>query len=259
MATTGTAPSAEYTEFRNLSGKSVIITGGTTGIGRATARRLLLAGANVLIFGREEAAVQEALADMEGLGSGKVHGLSADVSKHEDVVRVFAEADSRFGGLDILINNAAQGAHSIEEMPYEEFHSVLSTNLIGYMDCAREAVNRMKAKGEGHIVNIGSMSAWTREENADVYVATKAGIEGFSESLRKQVNKKGIKVTLIEPGLVGTDMTVDQVPVEGQPAKIEAGEMLKAEDLAETVYFTLIQPQRCDLVFVQIRPHNQAI
>ena len=93
----------------------------------------------------------------------------------------------------------------------------------------------MRPRGIGHIVNIGSLSAKVREKGSDIYVATKAAIEGFSESLRKQINEYGIKVSLIEPGLVGTDMTVDQVAQPEQRQKIAEGEMLAASVTALSV------------------------
>jgi NADP-dependent 3-hydroxy acid dehydrogenase YdfG len=101
------------------------------------------------------------------------------------------------------------------------------------------------------------MSADVREQGSSVYVATKSGIQGFSEALRKEVNRDGIKVTLIEPGSVGTDM--QQPSPEEQRQKEEKGEMLRAEDIAACVYYCLIQPQRCDVVEVRIRPHLQEI
>ena len=244
---------------RTVSGKAIVVTGGTTGIGRTTALRLAKAGAKVLIYGTDETHLQDAMRDLQAVPNAQVFGIIADQSNHEDVKRIFQEADSRLGGVDILVNNAALGAGSILDSDYEEWHKVVHTNLLGYMSCCRQALDRMIAKGEGHIVNIGSMSAKVREAGSDVYVATKSGIEGFSESLRKQVNEKGIKVTLIEPGLVGTDMTVDQVPKEEQPEKEAEGSMMKAEDIAECVYYTLTQPDRCDVVEVHIRPHKQAI
>lgn len=245
-----------------VSGKSVVLTGGTTGIGRSTAKRLVAAGANVTTFGRHVAELEDAIKDIRGkqeAGGGQIVGLVADSSKPKDMERVFKEADSTFGGVDILVNNAALGAGSIVESDIEEIQQVVATNLLGYMYCCKHAIERMQAKGKGHIVSIGSMSATVREKGSDIYVATKSGIEGFSEALRKQVNESGIKVTLIEPGLVGTDMTTDQVPKEQQPEKEASGEMLKAEDIAECVYYALTQPERCDVVVVQIRPHKQAI
>jgi NADP-dependent 3-hydroxy acid dehydrogenase YdfG len=248
-------------EPRSLAGKSVVITGGTTGIGRTTACRLAADGAHVLVFGRHEQELQDALKDIQSAanGKGKVHGMTADASKPEDVDRVFQEADSRLGGVDVLVNNAALAGHSVLDTEVSEIQNIVQTNLLGYMYCCKQAIERMKAKGEGHIVNIGSMSDTVREEGSDVYVATKSAINGFSEALRKQINEQGIKVSLIEPGLVGTDMTVEQVPAEEQEEKIEKMEMLRAEDIAECVHYTLIQPKRCDVVQVQIRPHKQPI
>jgi NADP-dependent 3-hydroxy acid dehydrogenase YdfG len=141
---------------------------------------------------------------------------------------------------------------------YREWEYILKTNLLGYMAIAHEAVERMKASGWGHIVNIGSMSADVREKDSSVYVATKAGIQGFSEALRKEVNPLGIKVTLIEPGAVGTDMQ-DQYSPEEQRERIEQMKMLRAEDIAACVLYTITQPKRCDVVALQIRPHLQEI
>ena len=101
------------------------------------------------------------------------------------------------------------------------------------------------------------MSADVREKGSSVYVATKAGIQGFSETLRKEVNPLGVKVTLIEPGAVGTDMQ-PSTPDE-QREKTKELEMLKAEDIAQCVLYVLTQPKRCDVVEVKIRPHLQLI
>jgi NADP-dependent 3-hydroxy acid dehydrogenase YdfG len=157
------------------------------------------------------------------------------------------------------VNNAALGAGSILDSDPEEWEKVVQTNLLGYMRFCREAIDRMKAKGEGHIVNVGSMSAKVREAGSDVYVATKSGIEGFTDALAKQANEVGIRVSLIEPGLVGTDMTTDQATAEEQEEKIAAMEMLRAGDLAECVHYVLTQPKRVNVAVVQIRPTKQII
>ena len=251
-------PDFDY-QPESVSGKAIVVTGGTKGIGRATALLLVMQGARVLINGRHEEELNDALNDIKAAGGGEIYGILADTSNPDDVRRLFEEADRRLNGLDILVNNAALGAGSILDSDYGEWHSVIATNLLGYMACCREAIDRMKEKGAGHIVNIGSMSAKVREEGSDVYVATKSGIEGFTDSLAKQANIAGIKVSLIEPGLVGTDMTTDQVPKEEQDRKEEAEEMMKAEDLAHCVLYCLQQPRRCDVVLVQVRPHLQII
>jgi NADP-dependent 3-hydroxy acid dehydrogenase YdfG len=239
-----------------IADKSILITGGTTGIGRATAILLASQGARVMIFGRHEQELNDAVNDIRAAG-GDVLGLTADVTDPQDIQRVFKEFDGQMDRLDILINNAALGYGSIMEGGYPEWEYILKTNLLGYMAMTNEAVERMKANGWGHIVNIGSMSADVREKNSSVYVATKSGIEGFSEALRKEVNAQGIKVTLIEPGAVGTDMQ-PQSPEE-QRELIEKMEMMRAEDIAACVYYTITQPKRVDVVMLQIRPHLQEI
>ena len=240
----------------SVANKSILVTGGTTGIGRATAILLASQGARVMVFGRHDQELNEALKDIREAG-GEVLGLTADTANPEDIQRVFKEVDRQMDGLDILINNAALGYKSVMEGAYQDWQYIVNTNLLGYMAIAHEAIERMKAQKQGHIVNIGSMSADVREKNSSVYVATKSGIQGFSEALRKEVNPLGIKVTLIEPGAVGTDMQPQ--PPEEQQRLIEKMEMLRAEDIAACVLYTLTQPKRCDVVNVQIRPHLQII
>jgi NADP-dependent 3-hydroxy acid dehydrogenase YdfG len=242
----------------NLNGKTAIITGGTTGIGRATALLLASEGVQVVLFGRHEKELNDTLNDFREQGmADRVHGLIADSSIKDDIQRVFAEADKIFERIGILINNAALPYQSVLDGNYEDWRYVVDTNLLGYMACCREAIERMKKNGGGHIVNVGSMSADVREKGSSVYVATKSAIEGFSEALRKEVNEEGIKITLIEPGAVGTDM---QSPTpEEQRTKQEQMQMLKAEDIAHCILYALSQPPRCDVAVVQIKPLMQAI
>jgi NADP-dependent 3-hydroxy acid dehydrogenase YdfG len=253
-----TKPAHELFDYEpvSLNNKNILITGGTTGIGRSTAILLAAQGAQVMIFGRHEKELDDAMRDIKDTG-GSVSGTVADTSNPKDIKRVFQEVDKQLGNLDVLINNAALGYKSVMEGEYEDWSYIVNTNLLGYMAMAHEAIERMKSKKQGHIINVGSMSADVREKDSSVYVATKAGIQGFSEALRKEVNPLGIKVSLIEPGAVGTDMQ-PQSPEEQRKLE-EKLEMLKAEDIATCILYTLTQPKRCDVVMVQIRPHLQSI
>lgn len=242
-------------DARPLTEMRALVTGGSTGIGRAVVRALLRAGARVVTCARDEEDLAAALAEMRR-EPGEVHGLTADVSRLEDVRRIFAEVDARFGGLDLLVNNAAITGESFVEDPLERIEYVIRTNVVGYLACAHEAVARMQGAG-GRIVLIGSMSADLREPEGSSYVASKGAIQAFAESLRKTLGGQEIRVTLVEPGKVATDM-VRASPAEKRE-KVDAGEMLEPEDVAGVVLYALMQPPRCDVVALQLRPHNQVI
>lgn len=242
---------------QSVAGKNVLVTGGTTGIGRATAILLAGQGANVLTFGRDQQHLDDALNDIQKAAKGTVYGFLADVATEDGVKKIFEEVDARFDKLDILINNAALPYGSVTEGNYREWKYVMDTNLLGYLACSGEAITKMKENGGGHIVNIGSMSADVREEKSSAYVAAKAGIQGFSESLRKQVNPMGIKISLIEPGAVDTDMQAESTKEKKE--NVENLEMLTADDIAAAVLYCLIQPKRCDVVELKVRPHLQLI
>ncbi|MEK9156246.1 MAG: SDR family oxidoreductase [Patescibacteria group bacterium] len=243
------------TKKESLENKAVVVTGGTTGIGRAGAIKLAKKGARVLIFGRHNRELSDALEAIKRSG-GQATGLTADTASYNDVKRVFAKADRELGGLDILINNAAVGAGSVVESDYKTWQYQVNVNLVGYISCAHEAFARLQKSGGGHIVNIGSLSAEVKDPESDIYAATKSGIRGFTASFRKKVNQWGIRVTLIEPGLVGTDLPA--IPPRQQREMEAAEEMLMANDVAEAILFALARPHRSEVITIQLRPHKQS-
>lgn len=243
-----TAMTSLHTEAPSLQGKRVLITGGTTGIGRAIARLLASEGAAIFTFGRHEKELSDALKDISAAG-GDPSGMVADAAQREDVESVFKETDRLLGGVDVLIANAAIGAEGLMDESEDEWRYAVETNLVGYLAFARGAALRMKKQG-GHIVLIGSMSAEYRGKNSSVYVATKSALQGFAMSFRREMAPHNIKVTLIEPGLVGSDMI--DAPPSTQRRKIESGHMLRAEDIAVAVHYVLSQPKRCVVMSMQI-------
>lgn len=250
---------ASNEKVSSISGRRIVITGGTTGIGREIALRLVALGGNVLIAGHDEIHLQETIDSIRETGyKGALNGIIADLSTANGISKLFREADSVFGSqLDVLINNAALAYGSAAEGSYDDWQKVVDTNLLGYIACTHEAITRMTKVQNGHIVHIGSMSADVRERGSSVYVATKSGIQGFSESLRKEVNEKGILVTLIEPGAVDTDMQPQETADKRSAA--ENDEMLKASDIAEAVLYALAQDERCNVVEIRLRPRLQLI
>lgn len=240
----------------NIQDKNIIITGGTTGIGKATAELLISLGAKVLIFGRDQEDFNTAIEEITAnYPDAKLFGAPADVTNEDDIKKILDIADLEMGGIDILINNAAVSAQGLTDN--EDWKYVIDTNIKGYIDFAQQAVSRMKTQKSGHIINVGSMSSEVRNPESTIYVTTKTAINGFTAALRKEINPLGIKVSLIEPGAVMSDMQPGTK--EEQREKIEKMEMLEADDIAMSILFTLSQPKRCDIVSMQIRPLLQII
>lgn len=248
--------SAPADDTGGLAGKSVVLNGGTTGIGLATATLLAMYGARILLFGRDRNEVAEAVEQAQS-GGGEVFGAVADVTRQREVIRVFKEADKRLGAIDVLINNAATAGDALLESDYDIWRKTLDTNILGYLHCAREALNRMRPRKDGHILMVGSMSADLREPTNDIYAATKAAVQALCEALRKNVNKDGIRVTLIEPGAVDTPMQDKPQPKKNRQK--QALEMIEPDDIAECIRFALSQPKRVAIVQMQVRPLKQLI
>jgi NAD(P)-dependent dehydrogenase (short-subunit alcohol dehydrogenase family) len=240
----------------SLDGYRILVTGGTTGIGRATALELATRGAHVLISGTNSQHLDDALASLAN-AAGRADGLLADLGTKGGVLDLFAAVDEKLGGLDIAVLNAGIAESGpLVEMSHDACHEIVNVNLNGYISCSIESLKRMK-DGGGQIILIGSMSAEECGKNSATYVASKSGIRGFSKSLRKEVNPHGVRVSLIEPGKVGTDMQ-DETPAEQEKAEQQLT-MLTAEDIARSVMFVIGQPDRCDIVMLQVRPRLEAI
>ncbi|HTG37630.1 SDR family oxidoreductase [Sphingomonas sp.] len=235
------------------SARRTLVTGGTTGIGREIVRALAEQGHNIVTNGRERAPLDEMLA-LVAQAPGNVSGLTADLATRTGQQAVIAAADATLGGLDILIANAAIGADPLDEMDDDGWRYVIDTNLTGCLAVTRAALERMNDGGD--IILVGSISSDILAPGESVYAATKGGIAAFAETLRKEVAKRDIRVTLVQPGSVATDM--QQMPQHEKETATAAHEMLHAADVAEAVRWLLSQPRRVDVVTLRIEPRIQS-
>jgi 3-hydroxy acid dehydrogenase/malonic semialdehyde reductase len=237
-----------------LAGKRILVTGGTTGIGRATVHLLSREGARVLTFGRHAPELEDMLDDVPE-GGCEVTGLVADVAEREGVEEVFATLDDKLGGIDMLVCCAALGAQPIHEMAEDDWRYVIETNLVGYLACARAAMERMRRQGSGHLVFVSSISTDIKAEGESVYSATKAGIEAFAETLRKEIAEENIKISVIQPGSVDTDM--QECSPEDKAKAVADEEMLHAEEIADSILYVLTRSPRTDVLNLRIEPRLQ--
>lgn len=239
-----------HTEQPSLAGRKAIVTGGTTGIGRAIAVLLASEGARVFVCGRTPEHLDDALARIREVGEGD--GVNVDLTRQEEVDRFVEEGVRYLGGVDIAVINAGLPIGPLAESKVEDIRYIVDTNLTSFMTSARRLLDHLEAGSD--IVIIGSMSAVSRGADSTVYSATKTGVQAFAEALRKELADKNIKVGNIEPGLVGSDMQLPDIPVEKQREMIHEAKMLRAEDIAAAAHFMLTQPRRTVVSLMRVEP-----
>jgi 3-oxoacyl-[acyl-carrier protein] reductase len=242
-----------HTQAPSLAGRKAIITGGTTGIGRAIAILLAAEGAKVYVCGRDPDYVQDAVSRIREVGEGD--GISLDLTDPEAAKRFVAEGASYLGGIDIAVLNAAIPAEGLSDTEVNDIPYIVSTNLTAYMTVGKAALEHLQPGSD--VVIIGSMSAQSRGGGSTVYASTKTGVQAFAEALRKELAEKDIKVGNIEPGLTGSDMQYPDIPDDKQREMIHADEMLRAEDIAAAAHFMLSQSRRSAVTLMRVEPRKQ--
>ena len=243
-----------HTEQPSLSGRKAIVTGGTTGIGRAIAVLLASQGVDVFVCGRDEQHLADGLARIREVGRGD--GISLDLGDDDGVAHFVDAAKSYFGGsFDIAIVNAAIPAKGITAMSASELRYAIAVDFTAYLATADAAAQVMGDFGD--IVFIGSMSAHSLGAGSSVYAGMKAGVAGFAEALRKELGPKGIKVANVEPGKTGADFQYPSFTAEEQAERINKEWMLRAEDIAVATHFVLTQPRRSVVQQVTVAPRTQ--
>ena len=239
-----------HTDKPKLDGRKAIVTGGTTGIGRAIAVLLASEGVEVFICGRNEQHLSDALKRIAEVGTG--HGIACDLGEREEFERFFREADEKLGNWDIAIINAAVPASGLSDMSADEVRYALAVDFTAYVMSAHKAVEHLKDKGD--IIFTGSYSTHKLGPGSTVYAGIKSGVHGFAEALRREVSQQGIKIGIVTPALTGSDFQLPDIPTDEQAERINEETMLRAEDIAVAVHFMLTQPRRTvvqELIMVQ--------
>jgi 3-oxoacyl-[acyl-carrier protein] reductase len=227
-----------------------IVTGGTRGIGLAIARMIATAGGRVMITGLDRGRLDRAVQSI-GAACGdasRVAGAPADVRDRPAVEALVADTVRRFGGLDLLVNNAGVGAFAdVGSMSHADWDRVIGTNLTGAFNCSRAAIPALKQAGGGWIINIASLAGRNYFPGGAAYCASKAGLVAFSESLMQDVRFDNIRVSVVMPGSVATEFG-------GPTAGGDDTWKLSPDDVAEVVADLLRHPGRSLPSKVEIRP-----
>ena len=221
-----------------LSNKNVFVTGSTRGIGLAIAHKFASLGANVVLNGRS-AISEELLAQFADYGV-KVVGISGDVSDNTDAKRMVEEAVEVLGSVDILINNAGITKDGMAlRMSEEDFDAVLKINLTGTFNMTQAVLKPMTKAREGAIINLSSVVGLTGNAGQANYAASKAGVIGFSKSIAREVAARNVRVNVIAPGFIESDMTAvlsDKIK-DAMMGQIPMKRFGQAEEVAEVAVF----------------------
>lgn len=234
----------------DLSGRSCIVTGSTKGIGRAVALALVEAGADVVVSSRTEGDVESTVDEIGSRGPGEVAGVVCDVRDPEACERLVERAVERFGGLDVMVNNAGLGRFGpIQELSVEDWQVQVETNLNGVFYCSKAAAPHLSRDGGGWIVNIGSLASRNSFRGGTGYNASKFGLLGMTEAMMLDLRHDGVRVSLIMPGSVATEFRTP-----GSSGEEGDEWMLHPEDVARSVVHLLEYPDRALPSRIEMRP-----
>ena len=232
-----------------LAGKVALVTGAGRGIGKAVARSLARAGCHVILSSRTIAQIEEVEREIRREG-GSATVVGADLTDDDAIAYLVDESRRACGAVDILINNAGWGKRAtVVKARIEDWDQTFRLNLRAPMILAQRFLPAMIEKGEGAVINVGSVSGKSGEANGAAYSASKFGLIGFTESLYEEVREHGIKVAVILPGFVDTPM----IP----PVKhLDRSKMIQADDVAQSVLYILNSPPTACPVEITIRPQR---
>jgi 3-oxoacyl-[acyl-carrier protein] reductase len=230
----------------NLQGKVALVTGAGRGIGKAIAVSLAKSGCRLILAAR----TREQLDDVAKTIGNEAVVIPTDLTRDDELDRLVEQSSKAWGSVDILINNAGWGKRApVIRANVEDWDQTLRLNLRAPMILAQKLLPAMVAKGEGAVINIGSVSGKTGEANGAAYSASKFGLIGFTQSLYEEVREHGIKVSVILPGFVDTPL----IPPNRQ---LDRSKMIQADDIAEAVHYILSSSATCCPVEIALRPQR---
>lgn len=244
----------------DLKNKVVIISGASSGIGKATALKLAKEGASVVLCARSEDELKELKGKIENDG-GKALVVKTDVTKPTDFENAVSQTLEKYGNVDVLINNAGLMPLSyIEKLKTDEWEKMIDVNIKGVLNGVAAALPTMLKNKSGHIINISSSAAHNYFPGGAVYSATKIAVKMFSEGLRKELAPQyGINVTSIEPGAVDTSLfeTITDEDIKEKLKGMKGMTSLESEDIANAIFYALSQPNRVNINDVYLMPTEQ--
>lgn len=244
----------------NIRGKVAIVTGASSGLGESTARHLAARGAKLVLAARRTDRLDKLVAEIRA-ADGQGIAVATDVSRREDLDKLADAAVQAFGRIDVLVNNAGVMPLSpLEKLKVDEWDRTIDVNIKGVLYGIAAVLPRMKAQGSGHIVNIASIAGLkVFTPIGTVYSATKQAVRAISEGLRVEVGNSGVRVTIVSPGAVESELkfgSSDAESAAGVQAFYEANQ-IPADSVARAVVYAVEQPADVDINEVVLRPVAQ--
>jgi NADP-dependent 3-hydroxy acid dehydrogenase YdfG len=248
----------------DLAGTVALVTGASSGIGEATAKLLAARGADVALAARRLDRIEALGSEIADAGSTALP-IEADVGEREQAEGAVAHAVAELGRLDILVNNAGvMLLGPMLEAPVEEWQQMVEVNLLGLMYTAKAAMPHLLEAAEGErgvadMVNISSVAGRVARSGSGVYNATKFGVGAFSESLRQEVTRRHVRISLVEPGAVNTELQSHNRPEvrEQIEQRFVDMERLEAEDIADAIAYVVTRPRHMAVNEILVRPTEQ--
>lgn len=246
--------------MENIEGKVIVITGASSGLGEATARRLSAEGAKLVLGARRVERLHALAKELTNAG-GEAIAVKTDVTSASDVKNLFDTAIYKFGRVDVLLNNAGiMPLAPFERLQVEDWDKMIDVNIKGVLYGIAAALPHMQKQMSGHIINVSSVYGHIVAPGAGVYCSTKAAVRALSEGFRQEVKPYNIRTTIISPGAVSTELlnSITQKDVADEVKKVVDEIAIPADSFARTISFAVSQPDDVDINEILFRPTKQA-